>query len=315
MGEISMREAYGRALAEYAAANPKVVAVDVDTSASTLTNFFAKQYPNRFFNVGIAEPCSVNVGVGLALGGFIPFVNGFAALLALRSLEQIRTCVCYAKTNVKIAASYAGLSDFKDGPTHFAMTDIANMRTLPNMTVIVPADALEAADFVKLAAEFDGPVYLRINRGTTLPVFTPGTVLEIGKGIIKKDGGDLTIIATGSMVGRSIIAAEKLAHEGIDARVVEIHTIKPIDKELIIKCAMQTGVLVSAEEHSIIGGLGSAIAEVLVENYPVPLERIGINDVFCPTGRNVDGLLDACGLGVADIINAANRVVLLKTKK
>jgi transketolase len=241
-------------------------------------------------------------------------VNGFAALLALRSLEQIRTCVCYANTNVKVAASYAGLSDFKDGPTHFAMTDIANMRTLPNMTVIVPADAAEAAEFVKLVAEFEGPVYLRINRGTTFPVFTPGTFLEIGKGLIKKNGNDLTIIATGSMVGRSMIAAEKLAAEGIDARVVEIHTIKPIDKELIIQCARETRVLVTAEEHSIIGGLGSAVSEVLSENYPVPMERIGINDVFCPTGRNVDGLLDACGLGVKDIENAAKRVVSLKTK-
>jgi transketolase len=315
MGDISMREGYGRALAEYAARNLKVVAVDVDTSASTLSNFFAKQHPDRFFNVGIAEPCSVDVGVGLALGGFIPFVNGFAALLALRSLEQIRTCVCYANTNVKIAASYAGLSDFKDGPTHFAITDINNKRALPNMTVIVPADAAEAAAFVPMVAEYVGPVYLRINRGSTWPVFQPGTTLKIGEGLILQEGRDLTIIATGSMVGRSIAAAEKLSSEGISVRVVEIHTIKPLDNKLIIKCAEETGAVVTAEEHSIIGGLGSAVAETLIEGCPVPMERVGVRDAFCPTGRSVDGLLDACGLGVVDIINASHRVIARKSKK
>lgn len=312
MAEISMREGYGRALAQYAAINPKVVAVDVDTSASTLSNFFAKEYPQRFFNVGIAEPCAVDVGVGLALGGFIPFVNAFAALLALRSLEQIRTCVCYANTNVKIAASYAGLSDFKDGPTHFAVTDIANMRALPNMTVIVPCDAAQAADFVRLVAEFEGPVYLRINRGSTLPVHQPGAELSIGKGILRKKGGDLTIVAAGSMVGRALLAAEQLETEGVQARVVEIHTIKPLDREIILQAAVETGALVAAEEHARIGGLGSAIAELLVETNPVPMERVGIPDAFCPTGRNVESLLDACGLSVEGIILAARQVLARK---
>jgi transketolase len=313
MGEISMRESYGRALAEYAIKNPRIVAVDVDTSASTLSNFFAKQYPERFFNVGIAEPCAVDVGVGLALGGFIPFVNAFAALLALRSLEQIRTCVCYANTNVKIAASYAGLSDFKDGPTHFAITDIANMRALPNMTVIVPADAVEAAEFVRLVAEYEGPVYLRINRGSTLPVHQPTTALTIGKGIIRRDGKDLSIIATGSMVGRSMLAAEKLVNDGLNVRVVEIHTIKPLDKELIIQSANETGAVITVEEHAMIGGLGSAVAETLIEAQLVPMERVGIKDAFCPTGRSVDGLLDACGLGVTDIVQVVHRVMKRKS--
>jgi transketolase len=315
MGEISMRESYGRALAEYAIKNPRIVAVDVDTSASTLSNFFAKQYPERFFNVGIAEPCAVDVGVGLALGGFIPFVNAFAALLALRSLEQIRTCVCYANTNVKIAASYAGLSDFKDGPTHFAITDIANMRALPNMTVIVPADAVEAAEFVRLVAEYEGPVYLRINRGSTLPVHQPTTALTIGKGIIRRDGKDLSIIATGSMVGRSMLAAEKLVSDGLNVRVVEIHTIKPLDKELIIQSAKETGAVITVEEHAMIGGLGSAVAETLIEAQLVPMERVGIKDAFCPTGRSVDGLLDACGLGVTDIVQAVHRVMKRKLNR
>lgn len=312
MSEISMREAYGRALAQYAEKNPKVVAVDVDTSASTLTNFFAAKFPERFINVGIAEPGAVDVGVGLALGGFIPFVNAFAALLALRSLEQIRTCVCYARTNVKIAASYAGLSDFKDGPTHFAVTDIANLRALPNMTVIVPADAAEAAAFVPLVAEHDGPVYLRISRGSTLAVHQEGTELKIGKGILRRQGKDLTLIAAGSMVGRSLLAADHLATQGVDARLVEIHTIKPLDTELILSSANATGAVVTVEEHALIGGLGSAVAETLIESLPVPMERVGIRDAFCPTGRNVDGLLDACGLGVTDIVNAAHKVLKRK---
>ncbi len=312
MGEISMREAYGRALAEYAEKNLKVVAVDVDTSASTLTHFFASKFPERFFNVGIAEPGAVDVGVGLALGGCIPFVNAFAALLALRSLEQIRTCVCYAKTNVKIAASYAGLSDFKDGPTHFAVTDIANLRALPNMTVIVPADAAEAAAFVPLVAEYDGPVYLRISRGSTLAVHQAGDALQIGKGIVRRKGSDVTIFAAGSMVGRSLLAAVELASAGVNAGVVEIHTIKPLDKELILASAKASGAVVTVEEHSLIGGLGSAVAETLVEACPVPMERVGIGDAFCPTGRNVDGLLDACGLGVADIVSAVQKVMKRK---
>lgn len=312
MGEISMREAYGRALAEYAEKNLKVVAVDVDTSASTLTHFFASKHPERFFNVGIAEPGAVDVGVGLALGGYIPFVNAFAALLALRSLEQIRTCVCYANTNVKIAASYAGLSDFKDGPTHFAVTDIANLRALPNMTVIVPADAAEAAAFVPLVAEYDGPVYLRISRGSTLAVHQAGEALQIGKGIVRRKGSDVTIIAAGSMVGRSLLAAEQLSKAGVNAEMVEIHTIKPLDKELILESAKATGAVVTVEEHALIGGLGSAVAETLVQACPVPMEQVGIGDAFCPTGRNVDGLLDACGLGVADIVSAVQKVMKRK---
>ena len=181
MTELSMREAYGRALAEYGAANPQIVVLDVDTSASTLSSFFAGRFPERFFNIGIAEPCMVDVAAGLALGGTIPFINGFASLLALRALEQIRTCVSYARTNVKIAASYAGLSDFKDGATHYSISDLANLRALPGMTVIVPADAAETAAWVPIVAEFDGPVYLRISRAGALPVFQAGTKLEIGR--------------------------------------------------------------------------------------------------------------------------------------
>ncbi len=312
MGEMSIREGYSRSLVEYAGTNEKVVAVEVDTAASTMSYLFEQKYPERFFNIGIAEPCAVDVGVGLALGGFIPFVNAFAALLALRSLEQIRTCLCYAKTNVKIAASYAGLSDFKDGATHFAVTDIANLRALPNMTVIVPADAVEAAQFVPLVAEHDGPVYFRLSRGAALPVHKTGEPLQIGKGIVRREGDQLTIIATGSMVGRSLKAAEELAGQGVEARVVEIHTIKPLDKDLIIASASATGAVVTVEEHALIGGLGSAVAEALADACPTPMQRVGIADSFCPTGRDVDGLLDACGLGVKDIVSAAQEVLKRK---
>ena len=313
MAELSMREAYGRALAEYAAQNPDVVALDVDTSASTLSSFFAQRFPERFFNIGIAEPCMVDVAAGLALGGFIPFINGFAALLALRALEQIRTCICYARTNVKIAASYAGISDFKDGATHYSITDLANLRALPGMTVIVPADAAETAAWIPLVAEFDGPVYLRISRAGALPVHQVGTKLEIGKGLTRRMGNDVTLVANGAMVGRCAQAAEDLAKIGIEARLVEMHSLKPFDRELLLQAAEQTGALVTAEEHSIIGGLGSAVAETLAEAHPVPLERVGIQDRFCPTGRDLDTLMDACGLSVAEVVAAAERV--MKRKK
>jgi transketolase len=312
MAEMAMREAYGRALADYGAINPRLVALDVDTSASTLSNFFASRFPDRFINVGIAEPGMVDVAAGLALGGYIPFVNGFASILSLRALEQIRTCVCYARTNVKIAASYAGISDFKDGPTHYSITDLANLRALPGMTVIVPADAAEAADWVPILAEFDGPVYFRISRAGTLPVHKPGSLLQIGKARTLREGSDLTIVAMGSMTGRSQAAAEILATEGIQARLLELHTLKPLNNDILLQAATETGAIVTAEEHNIIGGLGSAVAENLMESFPVPLERVGIRDFFCPTGRDLDKLMDACGLSVNAVVEASRRALARK---
>ncbi|MFC1960359.1 transketolase family protein [Chloroflexota bacterium] len=309
MAEMAIREAYGRALAAYGAENPDVVVLDVDTSCSTLANFFAKEFPGRFYNIGIAEPCMIDVAVGLALGGKIPFANGFAALLALRAVEQIRTCVCYSRTNVKIAASYAGLSDFKDGPTHHAIMDIATMRAMPDMTVIVPADATETAKWVPIIAEYDGPVYFRLSRAASLPVHDDSLELTLGKGITLRDGSDATIIATGSMVGRSMIAAENLAAKGIAARVVEIHTIKPIDADLIAQAAAETGAIVTAEEHSILGGLGGAVAEVVGQRQPVPMEIVGIADTYARTAPDPETLMDAFGLSIADIEAAVERVI------
>jgi len=307
-----MREAYGRALANFGAINSKVVALDADTSSSTLSNYFEKRFPDRFFNFGIAEPCMIDAAVGLALGGMVPFVNAFAALASLRALEQVRTCVCYARTNVKIASSYAGVSDFKDGPTHHAITDIAIMRSLPEMTVIVPGDGNEAATFVPLIAEFDGPVYFRLNRAATLPVSLPGEALSIGRGIIRRQGNDLAIIACGSMAGRSVQAADSLALQGIQARVIEMHTVKPLDREIILQAAADTGAVVTAEEHTVIGGLGSAVAETLACGRPVPLSMVGINDTFSRTGPDPETIMDAYGMGVSDIIKAAGSVLKKK---
>ena len=315
MADISMREGYGRALADYGEVNRDVVVLDADTSASTLTCFFARRFPERFVNVGIAEPCMVDVAVGLALGGKIPFANAFAALLALRAMEQIRTCVCYARTNVKLVAHYAGLSDFKDGPTHHSIVDIAAMRALPEMTVIVPADALEAGKWVSVIAETEGPIYLRISRAATLGVHNDSVRLKIGQGLTLREGRDVTIAGTGSMVGRSLLAAENLAREGISARVLEIHTIKPLDADLLRQAAEETGAIVTAEEHSVVGGLGGAVAEALAGasgTRPTPLERVGIADTFTRTALDPDSLMDACGLAVADLVAAARRALARK---
>ena len=310
--EMSMREGYGRALAEYGEVNPDVVVLDVDTSASTLSCFFAERFPERFFNIGIAEPCMVDVAVGLALGGQVPFANGFAALLSLRAAEQIRTCISYARTNVKLAAGYAGLSDFKDGPTHHSIMDIAILRAMPEMTVIVPADALEAGKWVEVVAEYEGPVYLRLSRAATLPVHEESLQVEIGRGIILREGGDVTIVGTGSMVGRSLLAAEELAKQGIGARVLEIHTVKPLDVDLVRQAAEETGAIVTAEEHSVVGGLGGAVAEALCEGHSVPLARVGIADTFTRTALDPESLMDACGLAVEDIVAAAKRALARK---
>jgi transketolase len=313
MTNLSMREGYGRALADYGAQHPEVVVLDVDTASSTLSRFFAAACPDRFYNIGIAEPCMVDVGVGMALGGKIPFINGFSALLSLRAIEAIRTNVCYARTNVKIAAHYAGLSDYKDGPTHHAITDLAILRALPEMTLVVPANGAEAADFVPLMAAWDGPVTLRVNRSAALPLNQSGDSLKIGKGVIRRAGDDLVIFTCGAMTGRSMVAAQLLDAKGIQARVVEIHTLKPLDVDLICQAAAETGAVLTAEEHSIIGGLGGAVAETLAEHQPTPMRRVGIRDTFTRTGPDPDSLMDAFGLAIQDIASAAED--LLKERK
>lgn len=312
MSEIPQRQAYGIALADYGDLNEAVVVLDADVSSSTLTKFFADRHPARFFNMGVTEASMVNVGVGLALGGKIPFVNTFAALLTLRACEQIRTCVAYAHTNVKLVGGYAGLSDYKDGPTHFATNDIALMRAMPNMIVLAPADNREAAKMVQVIAEHPGPVYMRISRAVVPDVFDDSLTVEIGKGITLRDGGDVTIVGCGSMVGRCLRAADRLAQEGIDARVLSMASIKPLDAELVVQAAQETGALVTAEDHTILGGLGSAVVEALAEHHPAPVEFVGLKDTFAETGPDTETLMDAWGLSIADLVAAAKRAVQRK---
>ncbi|MDH5686937.1 MAG: transketolase family protein, partial [Candidatus Bathyarchaeota archaeon] len=248
---------------------------------------------------------------GLALSGMIPFANTFAVLF-LRTFEQIRTCVAYAKTNVKIVGGYSGLSDFKDGPTHHADTDIAIMRSLPNMTVVEVADAVETRKMVPAVAELDGPVYLRITRADMPVLFDESHEVEIGKGVTVRDGDDVTLMGCGVMVSRCLEASKILAGKGTDARVVNMHTIKPLDRSLLEKAANETGAVVTAEDHTVIGGLGGAVAEALSETYPVPLERIGIKDVFTETALTYEELLDYYGMGVKDIVESARHVMKRK---
>ena len=229
-------------------------------------------------------------------------------------MEQVRTCVCYARTNVKLVGGYAGVSDFKDGPTHHSITDIATMRALPEMTVIVPADANEIVQWVPVLAEYDGPVYFRLSRSASLPVHDASVAPRIGVAIPLRAGSDVTIVAAGTMAGRSLQAAERLAAEGISARVIEMHTIKPLDLGALAQAAEETGAIVTAEEHTVIGGLGGAVAEALGECCPAPLERVGIRDTFARTGPDPETLMDAFGLGVEDVVAAARRVVARKTR-
>jgi transketolase len=310
---MSIRNAYGEALVDCGNENDKVVVVVADVSSSVKTDFFEKRFPERFFNVGISEQCLVNVGVGLSLEGFIPFVNTFAGLL-LRSFEQIRTCVGYANTNVKLVGSYAGISDYKDGATHYSICDIAVMRSVPNVTVVVPADAVEVRKMVKEIAAFDGPVYFRISRADTTAVLDDSHQVAIGKGQIMNNGDDLTIIAAGVMVERSLRAAQQLNQDGIQARVINMSTIKPLDQSLVKDAAQETGAIVTAEEHSVIGGLGSAVSECISQNHPVPMEFVGIHDMFVETGLNPEYLLDHFGMSVEDIITAAKKVLKQKSK-
>jgi transketolase len=311
MDRQSLRKAYGESLVDYGATNPHVAVVVADVSSSVQTSYFAERFPERFFNVGITEQSMVDVAVGLALGGMIPFANTFAVLF-LRTFEQIRTCVAYAKTNVKIVGGYSGLSDFKDGPTHHADTDIAIMRSLPNMTVVEVADAVETRKMVPAVAELDGPVYLRITRADIPVLFDESHEVEIGKGVIVRDGDDVTLMGCGVMVSRCLEASKILADEGTDARVVNMHTIKPLDRSLLEKAANETGAVVTAEDHTVIGGLGGAVSEALSETYPVPLERIGIKDVFTETALTYEELLDYYGMGVKDIVESARHVMKRK---
>ena len=312
--KIATREAYGNALAEFGSDN-RIVVFDADLSKSTKTDNFRKKYPERFFNMGIAEGNMMATAAGMASCGKVVFASTFAMFAAGRAFEQVRNSICYPKLNVKIGATHAGLSVGEDGASHQAIEDIAIMRAIPNMTVISPADAVETKYAVKAAIEHEGPVYLRLGR-LNVPVIydESGYKFEIGKGIVLAEGNDAAIIATGLMVSAALEAKELLQQEGISARVIDIHTIKPIDVDIIVKAARETGAIVTAEEHNIIGGLGSAVAEVLSENYPVPLVRVGVQDKFGKSGKP-DILLQMYGLTAADIVKSTKAALKKKSDR
>ena len=283
--KIATRESYGNALVELGAKNPDVIVLDADLAAATKTGVFKKAFPDRFFDCGIAESNMVGIAAGLATTGKIPFVSSFAMFAAGRAFEQVRNSVGYPHLNVKIGATHAGITVGEDGASHQCNEDIALMRTIPGMVVMCPSDDIEAKACVMAAAEYEGPVYMRFGRAAC-PVINdrPDYKFEIGKGTIVKEGKDLTIVATGICVGNALEAAEMLKADGIDAEVINICTIKPLDEDIILTSAKKTGKVVTAEEHSVIGGLGSAVCDLLSEKYPVPVKKIGMYDVFGESG-------------------------------
>ena len=295
------RESYGLALVELGKENPDVVVLDADLAEATKSGFFKEKFPERFVDCGIAECNMIGVAAGLATCGKIPFASSFAMFAAGRAFEQVRNSVGYPHLNVKIAGSHAGISVGEDGATHQCLEDLALMRTIPGMVVLNPADHYEMQAAVKAAAAYKGPVYIRLGR-LAVESFNNNDDyrFEIGKGVTLRDGKDITVIATGLMVSRALEAVRQLEKEGIDARLVNIHTLKPIDREIIVRAAKETGKIVTVEEHNVIGGLGDAVSSVLCEEYPVPLVKIGVNDVFGHSGPAA-ALLDQYGLNASHI--------------
>jgi len=287
--KIATRESYGNALAELGAEYENLVVLDADLAAATKTGIFKKAFPDRHIDCGIAECNMMGIAAGLATTGKIPFASSFAMFAAGRAFEQVRNSIGYPKLNVKIGATHAGISVGEDGATHQCNEDIALMRTIPGMVVINPADDIEAKAAVRAAIEHEGPVYLRFGR-LAVPVIndTPDYKFELGKGVVLREGKDVTIIATGLPVSECLAAADKLAADGIDAKVINIHTIKPLDEDLVVKAAKETGKVVTVEEHSVIGGLGSAVCDVLSEKCPTQVMKIGINDTFGESGPAVE---------------------------
>ena len=301
--KIATRESYGNALAALGREHENVVVLDADLSGATKTGTFKKEFPERHINCGIAEGNMMSVAAGIATTGKVPFASSFAMFAAGRAFEQVRNAIGYPHLNVKIGATHAGISVGEDGATHQCNEDIALMRTIPGMVVISPADDVEAKAAVKAAYEYEGPVYLRFGR-LAVPVINDNEdyKFEIGKGIVLREGSDVTIFATGLEVAETLAAADMLAADGIQAKVVNIHTIKPLDEELVVACAKETGKVVTVEEHSVIGGLGSAVADVLCEKAPTKMLKIGVNDTFGESGPAV-ALIKKYGLDAESIYN------------
>ena len=307
------RDAYGKTLVELGKTNPNIVVLDGDLSKSTKTEFFSKSFPERFFNVGIAEANLVGIASGLASCGKIPFISSFACFLMCKGYDQLRMAVAFSELNVKVVASHGGISVGEDGASQQSIEDYALALTLPNFVVCVPADEVSMNVLLPQAAHHVGPIYIRTGRPKSPIIYNPGAKLELGKGVKLKDGNDVTLFAVGLLVFEALLAADQLAGKGIKAAVVDLHTLKPLDRDLIIKQAKQTGAAVVCEEHTIYGGLGSAVSEVIAEEHPVPVEFIAIHDTYAESGTG-DELLERYALTAPYIVKAAERVVSRKQK-
>ena len=310
--KIATREAYGKALAKLGMENQNIVVLDADLSKSTKTADFKKVCPDRFINMGIAEGNMMSVAAGISTCGKIPFVSTFAVFASGRAFEQIRNSICYPELNVKICATHAGITVGEDGASHQSVEDISLMRSIPNMTVICPSDDVETEAAINAIAQYNGPCYVRLGRSAVNTINDGENYkFEIGKAVTLREGKDATIVATGIMVEAALDAYNILAEEGIKVKVVNVHTIKPFDSEAIVKAAKETGVIITAEEHSVIGGLGSAVCEAVCENSPVPVVRVGIKDTFGESGKPAE-LLKAYGLTAEDIVKAVKKGLELK---
>ena len=305
--KMATRQAYGDALASLGMQNENIVVMDADLSGSTMTKVFAKKFPDRFFNIGIAEQNLYGIAAGMAVSGKTVFASTFAMFAAGRAFEIIRNSIGYTGANVKICATHAGVTVGEDGGSHQAIEDIALMRSIPGMTVINPSDGVSAAKLIEAAASFMGPVYVRLGRMAVPILYEKDADFDIGKAVTLRNGKDYTIIATGIMVNEALQAADKLEEKGLSIRVLDMHTIKPLDKEAIIAASNETKGIVTAEEHTVVGGLGSAVAEVIVKNRPIPVEFIGIEDVFGQSGKPLE-LLREYKLTAEDIVNAVVRL-------
>ncbi|MFA6431683.1 MAG: transketolase family protein [Candidatus Margulisiibacteriota bacterium] len=309
---VALRDVYGKTLVELGRENLNIVVLDADLSCSTKTAGFAKAFPERFINMGISEQDMISTAAGLATCGKVVFASTFAVFGSGRAWDQVRMSLAYTRLNVKIVVTHAGITTGEDGASHQANEDIAIMRVLPNMTVVVPSDGIETEKAIRAAADFYGPMYIRLGRAKTPTINTgEGYDFKIGKGVVVREGKDIAIFACGIMVKMALDAADALAQEGIKAKVINIHTIKPLDKQLIIDSAKECGGVVTAEEHSILGGLGGAVAETLVENCLVPMARVGVKDVFGESGLP-DELLVKYGLTSNEIVKAAKAVIARK---
>jgi transketolase len=302
-----MRGAYGDTLVELGRDDPRIVCVGGDTTDSLKTKKFGDKYPERMFNVGIAEANLVSVAAGLSIAGKIAFASTYAAFIPGRCVDQIRNTICYPSLNVKLVVSHGGLTVGPDGASHQQIEDIASMRAIPNMRVIIPADAVAVKHLIKIIADTPGPFYMRLARPSSEVMYADQPEsFEIGRGNVLEDGSDATVIACGLMVGRALEAARELKRKGVSCRVVDMFSIKPIDRELVAKCAKETGAMATAEEHNIIGGLGGAVSEVAAETYPVPIKRVGVRDTFGESARDeeIDTLLEQYGLTATEIAKA-----------